>query len=78
MLSFLILPSVMASPEISTSSEGPITTISINRNSRRNAIDGKTATLLYDAFLAFERDPDAKVAVLHGEGEVHVLLLRRL
>jgi enoyl-CoA hydratase len=40
------------------------------RPERRNAVDGATAAALADAFRAFEADPDAGVAVLHGEGGV--------
>lgn len=43
-----------------------ITTITINRHHRRNAIDGATATKLLDAFAAFENEPDQKVCVFHG------------
>jgi membrane-associated phospholipid phosphatase len=35
---------------------------------RRKAVDGPTATALAEAFRAFELDPDAAVALLHGEG----------
>lgn len=45
-----------------------ITTIGINRPQRRNAIDPTTAKKLYEAFLAFENDPEQKVCVLHGMG----------
>ncbi|WP_022720820.1 crotonase/enoyl-CoA hydratase family protein [Rhodopseudomonas sp. B29] len=47
---------------------GPVTIISINRPERRNAVDGATAKKLYDAFLAFDADATASVAVLTGEG----------
>lgn len=46
--------------------EHGITTITINRFHRRNAIDGPTAKELTDAFLAFEADPTQKVCVFHG------------
>ena len=48
--------------------DGPVTTISINRPEVRNAVDGRTAQALADAFRAFDEDPDASVAILHGEG----------
>jgi enoyl-CoA hydratase len=32
----------------------------------RNAVDANTARQLYNAFVAFDADPDAKVAVFHG------------
>lgn len=51
--------------QVSKTPDG-ITTITINRHHRRNAIDGPTATKLLDAFLAFEDDPAQKVCVFHG------------
>lgn len=45
-----------------------VTTIVIARPERRNAVDGPTAKALADAFRAFEADPDARVAVLAGDG----------
>ncbi|KAL0942016.1 enoyl- hydratase isomerase family protein [Colletotrichum truncatum] len=47
-----------------------ITTITINRQHRRNAIDGATARKLTDAFLAFEDDDTQKVCVFHGANGV--------
>ena len=49
--------------------DGPVTIIAINRPERRNAVDGATAHLLYDAFLAFDADASASVAVFAGIGE---------
>ncbi|MDQ0994246.1 crotonase/enoyl-CoA hydratase family protein [Streptomyces sp. V3I7] len=48
--------------------QGPVTTVVISRPEVRNAVDGPTATELADAFRAFEADPEARVAVLWGEG----------
>ncbi len=48
--------------------DGPVTVVSINRPHCRNAVDGATARKLYDAFLTFDADPDASVAVLTGTG----------
>jgi len=48
--------------------DGPVTIVSINRPERRNAVDGATARRLFDAFLAFDADPDAAVAVFTGTG----------
>jgi enoyl-CoA hydratase len=45
---------------------GPVTSVRLNRPERRNAVDGPTAAALADAFRAFDADPDAGVAVLHG------------
>jgi enoyl-CoA hydratase len=48
--------------------DGPITTITVNRPEVRNAFDRATAQALADAVRAFDADPDAAVAVLHGAG----------
>jgi enoyl-CoA hydratase len=50
--------------------DGPVTTVLLCRPERRNAVDGPTAAALSSAFAAFDADPDASVAVLHGEGGV--------
>lgn len=47
---------------------GSITTVILHRPSSRNSVDGPTATLLADAFRAFDKDETASVAVLYGEG----------
>ena len=49
---------------------GPVTTVYLHRPARRNAVDGPTAVALAAAFRAFDADPDAAAAVLHGEGGV--------
>src|ERR1700709_38350 len=48
--------------------DGPITIVSINRPHCRNAVDGLTARKLFDAFLAFDADESASVAVFTGTG----------
>ena len=48
--------------------DGPVTIVSINRAERRNAVDGATARKLFDAFLAFDADDRASVAVFTGTG----------
>jgi enoyl-CoA hydratase len=48
--------------------DGPVTIVSINRPHCRNAVDGATARRLYDAFLAFDADAEASVAVFTGVG----------
>lgn len=45
-------------------------TIKLCRPARKNAVNGPTAVLLHDAFVAFDRDSEACVAVLFGEGGV--------
>ncbi|HEY8376229.1 MAG TPA: enoyl-CoA hydratase-related protein, partial [Nannocystis sp.] len=47
---------------------GPVTTVILARPERRNAVDGPTAAALERAFRDFDADPDARVAVLWGEG----------
>jgi enoyl-CoA hydratase len=56
----------MATVRVET--DGPVTTVILARPERRNAVDRHTATALASAFRAFEADPDARVAVLWGEG----------
>lgn len=46
--------------------DGLVWVININRSHVRNAVDRPTATALKEAFLAFEKDPFASAAVLHG------------
>jgi enoyl-CoA hydratase len=45
---------------------GPVTVVTLDRPDVRNAVDSATAGALHQAFLAFEADPDARVAVFHG------------
>jgi enoyl-CoA hydratase len=45
-----------------------VTTVVLSRIERRNAVDRETADALTAAFEAFDRDEDAHVAVLWGEG----------
>ncbi len=51
-----------------TVKDGSVTTIILNRPERRNAVDRPTAEALVEAFQAFERDEEARVAVLTGAG----------
>jgi enoyl-CoA hydratase len=46
---------------------GPVTTVILNRKDVRNAVDRPTAAALADAFLAFENDEEALVAVFAGD-----------
>ncbi|MBT0567343.1 crotonase/enoyl-CoA hydratase family protein [Williamsia sp. CHRR-6] len=48
--------------------DGPVTLIGLNRPQVRNAVDRHTAEALAQAFRAFDADPDASVAILHGHG----------
>ncbi len=45
---------------------GAIRVVTINRADVRNAVDAGTARQLYEAFVAFDADPDSRVAVFHG------------
>jgi enoyl-CoA hydratase len=47
---------------------GPVTTVIHSRPEARNAMDPESAAALVDAFLAFDRDLDASVAVFWGAG----------
>jgi enoyl-CoA hydratase len=49
-------------------SSGAVTTVILDREAARNAVDRPTAAALASAFLAFEKDDGAKVAVLWGAG----------
>src|SRR5260370_10221550 len=46
---------------------GPVTSVILNRPEARNAVNGPTATGLFEAFEAFDRDETASVAVLWGD-----------
>jgi enoyl-CoA hydratase len=48
--------------------KGSVTTVTIDRPERRNAVDPATAEALRAAFDAFEADDEAQVAVLTGAG----------
>jgi enoyl-CoA hydratase len=47
---------------------GPVTTVINDRINARNACDPETADALQAAFLAFDADPEARVAVFWGAG----------
>ncbi len=47
---------------------GPIAVVTINRPAHKNAVDRDTATALADAFVRFDQDEGANVAVLSGAG----------
>ena len=46
--------------------QGAVTVVTLDRPEVRNAVDAGTALRLHDAFLAFDADPEARVAVFHG------------
>jgi enoyl-CoA hydratase len=49
---------------------GAAAIVTIDRQHRRNAVDGITAAALHDAYLRFEEDEDARVMVVTGAGGV--------
>src|ERR671930_1013942 len=49
---------------------GAAAVVTIDRQERRNAVDGPTAELLQEAYDRFEADDDARVMVLTGAGGV--------
>jgi enoyl-CoA hydratase len=56
-------------PPVIVARDGPVTTVTLNRPERRNAVDDRTAVMLREAFEAFDNDESAAVAVLGGAGE---------
>ena len=44
-----------------------MTVVRIGRPERRNAVNSETAARLHDEFVAFDADPNAKVAILTGD-----------
>jgi len=53
---------------IETSSQGPVTTLTLNRPQKRNAINAEMINALRDAIIAAETDPECRVLVLTGAG----------
>jgi enoyl-CoA hydratase len=53
-------------PAVRTEQLDQVTVVTLDRPDVRNAVDAPTARALYDAFLAFDADPGARVAVFHG------------
>jgi enoyl-CoA hydratase len=49
---------------------GAAAVITIDRQHRRNAVDGPTAAALHEAYLRFEADDEARVLVVTGAGGV--------
>ena len=45
---------------------GAVTVVTLQRPEVRNAVDSDTARRLHEAFIAFDDDPQARVAVFHG------------
>ena len=59
----------MERPSVRSETQSAVTTIILDRPDRRNAIDRPTGQALLAAFRAFERDRDARVAVLWGAND---------
>jgi enoyl-CoA hydratase len=55
--------------EVRYERRGAAALVTVDRQHRRNAIDGKTATALVEALDRFEADDEARVMVLTGAGE---------
>lgn len=53
---------------VTVTREGAVTTVTLDRPEVRNAVDTEHAEALTQAFLDFDADPDASVAILHGAG----------
>jgi enoyl-CoA hydratase len=56
--------------DVSYERRGAAAVVTINREHRRNAIDGPTAELLTEAYRSFVADDEARVLVLTGAGEL--------
>ncbi len=54
------------SDSVAVTRQGPVTIVTLSRPEVRNAVDWDTAQRLHQAFLAFDADPEARVAVFHG------------
>jgi enoyl-CoA hydratase len=53
--------------QVRVEKDGPVTTVILDRPAVRNAVDPETGAKLVEAFLAFERDEEAAVAVFFGD-----------
>ena len=51
---------------VSVTKAGEVTLVTLDRATVRNAVDTDTAVRLHQAFLEFDADPSARVAVFHG------------
>ena len=63
-------PADQAQEAVHYERRGATALVTIDRQHRRNAVDGPTAALLHDAYLRFEADDEARVMVLTGAGDV--------
>jgi enoyl-CoA hydratase len=56
----------MQADSVRIEQQGAVTIVTLDRADVRNAVDADTARRLHAAFVAFDDDPDARVAVFHG------------
>jgi enoyl-CoA hydratase len=61
---------VQSSAPVRYERQGAAALVTIDRQERRNAVDGPTAVALHDAFERFESEEDARAMVLTGAGEL--------
>ncbi len=59
-------PAAAPNQGVRTERQGPVTVVTLDRADVRNAVDDATARALFEAFVAFDDDPEACVAVFHG------------
>lgn len=57
-----------APPTVAIERRAPVVIVRIERPEVRNCVDAPTASLLANAFRAFDADPDLSVAILTGSG----------
>ena len=60
----------MSAVEVRYAREGAAAVLTIDRQQRRNAVDGPTAVALHEGYERFEAEDDARVLVLTGAGGV--------
>ncbi len=58
----------MANENLSIQDKGRIRLITINREAKLNALNSDTLSALSEAVMAFEKDPESRVAILTGAG----------
>ncbi|HWX44633.1 MAG TPA: crotonase/enoyl-CoA hydratase family protein [Solirubrobacteraceae bacterium] len=63
-------PADAVPPLVHYERRGAAALVTIDRQARRNAVDGPTAVALHEAYLRFEADAEAHVLVLTGAGGV--------
>ncbi len=54
-------------PAVQVEMLGPVCVVTLSRPEVRNAVDAATARALHEAFVAFDADETARVAVFHGD-----------